>query len=120
MIRLRVLGQQTSHLLLIRTNLDYGNVLTAACARQGCSASGLVRFLIFSQFNKESLKNKNLTINNGNSSVLLRWKAGRQVFITKHQWSYLRMVPLVAFGIASTVSLLLPVLLGYFVCLVSQ
>jgi hypothetical protein len=35
-----VLRQQASHLLLIPTNLGYGTVLTAACARQGCSASG--------------------------------------------------------------------------------
>jgi hypothetical protein len=36
-----VLWQQVSHLLLIRTNLGYGyeTVLTAACARQGCSAT---------------------------------------------------------------------------------
>jgi hypothetical protein len=33
------LGLQPSHLLLIRTNLDCGTVLTAACARQGCSAT---------------------------------------------------------------------------------
>jgi hypothetical protein len=39
---MRVLGLQTSHLLFIRTNLGYGTVLTAACARQGCSAGGLV------------------------------------------------------------------------------
>jgi hypothetical protein len=39
-----VLGQQTSHLLLIRTNLGYGTALTAACSRQGCSASDLVCF----------------------------------------------------------------------------
>jgi hypothetical protein len=38
---MRVLGLQTSHLFLICTNLGYGTVLTAACARQGCSASGL-------------------------------------------------------------------------------
>jgi hypothetical protein len=37
-----VLGLQTSHLLLIRTNLGCGTALTAACARQGCSAGGLV------------------------------------------------------------------------------
>jgi hypothetical protein len=42
MIRMCVLGRQTSHLLLIRTNYGYGAVLTAACARQGCSASGSV------------------------------------------------------------------------------
>jgi hypothetical protein len=36
---MRVLGLQASHLLLIRTNLGYGTVLTAACARQGCSAT---------------------------------------------------------------------------------
>jgi hypothetical protein len=41
---MRVLGPQASHLLLIRTNLGYGTVLTAACARQGCSASVLVVF----------------------------------------------------------------------------
>jgi hypothetical protein len=34
-----VLGQQTSHLFLIRTNLGYGTVLTAACTNQGCSAA---------------------------------------------------------------------------------
>jgi hypothetical protein len=39
MIRISVLGLQASHLLLIRTNLGYGTVLTAACARQGCSAT---------------------------------------------------------------------------------
>jgi hypothetical protein len=42
MIRTRVLGQQASHLLLIHTNLGYGTVLTAACARQCCSVSDLV------------------------------------------------------------------------------
>jgi hypothetical protein len=36
-----VLGLQTSHLLLIRTDLGYGTGLTAACTRQGCSAIGL-------------------------------------------------------------------------------
>jgi hypothetical protein len=41
MIGLRVLGQEASHLLLIRTDLGYGTVLTAACALQCCSASGL-------------------------------------------------------------------------------
>jgi hypothetical protein len=41
---MRVLGLQASHLLLIRTNLGCGTVLTAACARQDCSASGLVWF----------------------------------------------------------------------------
>jgi hypothetical protein len=34
-----VLGLQASHLLLILTNLGYETVLTAACARQGCSAT---------------------------------------------------------------------------------
>jgi hypothetical protein len=34
-----VLRRQASHLLLIRTNFGYGTVLTAACARQGCSAT---------------------------------------------------------------------------------
>jgi hypothetical protein len=38
---MRVLGLQTSHLLLKCTNLGYGTVLTATCARQGCSAGGL-------------------------------------------------------------------------------
>jgi hypothetical protein len=38
MIRMSVLRQYASHLHLIRTNLGYGTVLTAACARQGCSA----------------------------------------------------------------------------------
>jgi hypothetical protein len=41
-----VLRQVTSHLLLIRTSLGCGTVVTAACARQGCSATGLVWFLI--------------------------------------------------------------------------
>jgi hypothetical protein len=36
-----VLRKQTSHLFLIRANLGYGTALTAACARQGCSAGGL-------------------------------------------------------------------------------
>jgi hypothetical protein len=31
-----VLRRQTSHLLLIRTNLGCGTVFTAACSRQGC------------------------------------------------------------------------------------
>jgi hypothetical protein len=48
-IRMRVLGLQASHLLLIRTNLGCGTVLTAACARRGCSANDLVWFgLLFS------------------------------------------------------------------------
>jgi hypothetical protein len=34
-----VLRRQASHLLLIRTNLGHGTVLTAASARQGCSAT---------------------------------------------------------------------------------
>jgi hypothetical protein len=42
MIRMRVLGLQTSHVLLKCTNLGYGTVLTAAYARQGCSAGGLI------------------------------------------------------------------------------
>jgi hypothetical protein len=33
-----VLWQQVSHLLLKYTKSGYGTVLTAACARQGCSA----------------------------------------------------------------------------------
>jgi hypothetical protein len=40
MIRMSVLRRQTSHLLLISTNLGCGTVLTAACARQGWSATG--------------------------------------------------------------------------------
>jgi hypothetical protein len=42
MIRMHVLGLRASHLLVIRPNLGYGTVLTAACARQGCGASVLV------------------------------------------------------------------------------
>jgi hypothetical protein len=34
-----VLWQQVSHLLLKYTKSGYGTVLTAACARQGCSAT---------------------------------------------------------------------------------
>jgi hypothetical protein len=44
MIRMRVVGLQTSHLLSIRTKSGYGTVLMATCARQGCSGSGLVWF----------------------------------------------------------------------------
>jgi hypothetical protein len=43
-----VLGRQTSHLLLIRTDLGYGTVLTAACARQGCSATDYYLLFIIS------------------------------------------------------------------------
>jgi hypothetical protein len=39
MIRLSVFRWQPSRLLLICTNLGHGNVLTAACALRGCSAS---------------------------------------------------------------------------------
>jgi hypothetical protein len=35
----KVLWQQVSHLLLKYTESGYGTVLTAACARQGCSAT---------------------------------------------------------------------------------
>jgi hypothetical protein len=42
LIHTRVLELQASHLLLIRTNLGYGTVLTAACAYRGCGANGLV------------------------------------------------------------------------------
>jgi predicted RNA binding protein YcfA (HicA-like mRNA interferase family) len=37
-----VLRQKVSHLFLKHTKSGYGTVLTAACARQGCSASGLI------------------------------------------------------------------------------
>jgi hypothetical protein len=39
MIRMSVLRQQTSHLLLICTNFGYGTVLMAACAHPQCSAT---------------------------------------------------------------------------------
>jgi hypothetical protein len=39
-----VLGLKASHLLLIPINLGNGTVLTAACAHQGCSASGWFGF----------------------------------------------------------------------------
>jgi hypothetical protein len=39
MIRMRVLRREASHLFLIPTNLGYGTVVTAACARQGISAT---------------------------------------------------------------------------------
>jgi hypothetical protein len=48
---MHVVGLQTSHLLLIHTNLGYGTVLTAACAHQGCSASGLVSSISSHDFN---------------------------------------------------------------------
>jgi hypothetical protein len=35
----KVLWQQVSHLLLKYTKSGYETVLTAACARQGCSAT---------------------------------------------------------------------------------
>jgi hypothetical protein len=35
----KVLWQQVSHLLLKYTKSGYGTVLTAACTRQGCSAT---------------------------------------------------------------------------------
>jgi hypothetical protein len=40
-----VLWHQVSHLLLKYTKSGYETVLTAACARQGCSASDLVWLL---------------------------------------------------------------------------
>jgi hypothetical protein len=36
----KVLWQRVSHLLLKYTESGYETVLTAACARQGCSATG--------------------------------------------------------------------------------
>jgi hypothetical protein len=51
MVRMRVLGLQTSHLILIRTNLVYGTALAAACARQACSVSGF----FFVWFGMESI-----------------------------------------------------------------
>jgi hypothetical protein len=45
MIGTRVLWQRVSHLLLKCRNLRYGTALTAACAREGCSAGGLVWYL---------------------------------------------------------------------------
>jgi hypothetical protein len=47
-----VLRRQASHLLLIRTNLDYGTVLTAAYPHQSCGASGLL-FLVVQHTNKK-------------------------------------------------------------------
>jgi hypothetical protein len=43
---MRVFGLQPSHVLLIRINLGYGTLLTAACARQGCSASVIYPCLV--------------------------------------------------------------------------
>jgi hypothetical protein len=45
MIWMRVLGLQTSHLLLKYTKSGYGTVLTAACARQGSSVGGFMYLL---------------------------------------------------------------------------
>jgi hypothetical protein len=42
-----MLRQQVSHLLFQCTDLGYGTLLTAACTRQGCSASDLVWFGFF-------------------------------------------------------------------------
>jgi hypothetical protein len=47
MIRMSVLRWQTSHLLLIRTNLGYGTILIAACAHQGCHATDYLLFYLF-------------------------------------------------------------------------
>jgi hypothetical protein len=47
----KVLWQRVSHLLLKYTKSGYGTVLTAACARQGCSAGGLVWVFYFSAQN---------------------------------------------------------------------
>jgi hypothetical protein len=43
---MNVLRQQTSHLLLIRTSLGYVILLTAVCARQGCSATDYFYYYI--------------------------------------------------------------------------
>jgi hypothetical protein len=53
-----VLGPQTSHLLLIRTNLGYRTVLTAACAHQGCSDSGYYHH--YSMSGEDRAVNENL------------------------------------------------------------
>jgi hypothetical protein len=39
MIQMSVLGLETSHLLLIRTTLGYGTMLTVACTHQGSNAT---------------------------------------------------------------------------------
>jgi hypothetical protein len=41
--------RKLSHLLVIRTDLGYGTVLTAACGRQGCSATDYY-YYIFQRF----------------------------------------------------------------------
>jgi hypothetical protein len=43
-----VLRRLASHLLLIRTNLGYGTVLTADCGRPGCSATNCCYYCLYS------------------------------------------------------------------------
>jgi hypothetical protein len=57
---MRVLRRQTSHLLLIRTNLGYETALTAAWARQGCSTSALEWFGLVWSLAKLNSKRKRL------------------------------------------------------------
>jgi hypothetical protein len=45
MIRISMLRRQTSHLLLIHTNLGYGTALMVACGCQGCNATDYLLFI---------------------------------------------------------------------------
>jgi arginine repressor len=59
-----MLGPEASHLLLIRTNLGYGTVLTAACARHGSSASHLVSIIAGNDARRANKCNNDSTGNN--------------------------------------------------------
>jgi hypothetical protein len=62
MIRMRVLGLEASHLLLIRTNLGCWTILTAALARLGFSATLLLLLLLLLLLHHwESLKHNTWT-----------------------------------------------------------
>jgi hypothetical protein len=65
-----VLRQPTSHLLLKSTNSGYGTVLTAVCARQGCSDGGLVFYRCYSCIVQEQSTRKH-----GRPIELQRWRA---------------------------------------------
>jgi hypothetical protein len=64
-----MLRQRVRHLLLKCTNLGYGTVLTAACARQGCSTSDF--FVMCHQKGSEELGKLKLIDRNQVFDVLL-------------------------------------------------
>jgi hypothetical protein len=66
-----VLGLEASHLLLIHTNLGCGTVLTAACARQGCSAEDYYYYFFIIIFITATTDTIVRTANEHNLSKLL-------------------------------------------------